>query len=155
MLHSKTNAFAQSRNLTLCLSNKRYVTRTTTMLSRVAARVFTASKPSSSSSSPLVGFTHRVAMFSTDENADDDAATTSASASGSQDAEKVLAFLRAVKIDEKHAEALNNDWSYVLTVKTEKLKSMGLSVKERKEFLRMAERTRSGLWDPFRGALPR
>jgi len=93
-------------------------------------------------------------MFSTEENADADDAT-SASASGGQDAEKVLAFLRAVKIDEKHAEALNNDWSYVLTVKTEKLKSMGLSVKERKEFLRMAERTRSGLWDPFRGALPR
>lgn len=121
------------------------------MLSRVAARVFIASKPSSSSL-PLVGFTHRAATFSTNENADDDATT---SASGGRDAEKVLAFLRAVKIDEKHAEGLNNDWTYVLTVKTEKLKSMGLSVKERKEFLRMAERTRSGLWDPFRGALPR
>lgn len=126
------------------------------MLSRVAARAFTASKSSSSSSLPVVGFTHRVATFSTtEENADADDATTSASASGGRDAEKVLAFLRAVKIDEKHAEALNNDWTYVLTVKTEKLKSMGLSVKERKEFLRMAERTRSGLWDPFRGALPR
>jgi hypothetical protein len=125
------------------------------MLSRLASRAFTASKSSSFSSSLPVGFTHRAA-FSTEEtsDADDDAETTTTSESGGRDADKVKAFLRAVRVDEKHAEALKNDWEYALTVKTEKLKSMGLSVKERKEFLRMAERTRSGLWDPFRDAVP-
>ena len=117
------------------------------MLSRLTSRAFTASKSSSFSSSLPVGFTHRAA-FSTEEtsDADADAETTT---SGGRDADKVKAFLRAVKVDEKHAEALKNDWEYAMTVKTEKLKSIGLSVKERKEFLRMAERTRSGLWDPF------
>ena len=123
------------------------------MLSRLASRAFTASKSSSFSSSLPVGFTHRAA-FSTEETSDADAETTT-SESGGRDADKVKAFLRAVKVDEKHAEALKNDWEYAMTVKTEKLKSIGLSVKERKEFLRMAERTRSGLWDPFRDrALP-
>ena len=123
------------------------------MLPRLASRAFTASKSSSFSSSLPVGFTHRAA-FSTEETSDADAETTT-SESGGRDADKVKAFLRAVKVDEKHAEALKNDWEYAMTVKTEKLKSMGLSVKERKEFLRMAERTRSGLWDPFRDhALP-
>jgi len=123
------------------------------MLPRLASRAFTASKSSSFSSSLPVGFTHRAA-FSTEETSDADAETTT-SESGGRDADKVKAFLRAVRVDEKHAEALKNDWEYAMTVKTEKLKSMGLSVKERKEFLRMAERTRSGLWDPFRDrALP-
>jgi len=123
------------------------------MLPRLASRAFTASKSSSFSSSLPVGFTHRAA-FSTEETSDADAETTT-SESGGRDADKVKAFLRAVKVDEKHAEALKNDWEYAMTVKTEKLKSIGLSVKERKEFLRMAERTRSGLWDPFRDrALP-
>jgi len=123
------------------------------MLPRLASRAFTASKSSSFSSSLPVGFTHRAA-FSTEETSDADAETTT-SESGGRDADKVKAFLRAVKVDEKHAEALKNDWEYAMRVKTEKLKSMGLSVKERKEFLRMAERTRSGLWDPFRDdALP-
>jgi len=123
------------------------------MLPRLASRAFTASKSSSFSSSLPVGFTHRAA-FSTEETRDADAETTT-SESGGRDADKVKAFLRAVKVDEKHAEALKNDWEYAMTVKTEKLKSIGLSVKERKEFLRMAERTRSGLWDPFRDrALP-
>ena len=123
------------------------------MLSRLTSRAFTASKSSSFSSSLPVGFTHRAA-FSTEETSDADAETTT-SESGGRDADKVKAFLRAVKVDEKHAEALKNDWEYAMTVKTEKLKSIGLSVKERKEFLRMAERTRSGLWDPFRDeALP-
>ena len=123
------------------------------MLSRLASRAFTASKSSSFSSSLPVGFTHRAA-FSSEETSDADAETTT-SESGGRDADKVKAFLRAVKVDEKHAEALKNDWEYAMTVKTEKLKSIGLSVKERKEFLRMAERTRSGLWDPFRDeALP-
>ena len=122
------------------------------MLPRLASRAFTASKSSSFSSSLPVGFTHRAA-FSTEETRDADAET---SESGGRDADKVKAFLRAVSVDEKHAEALKNDWEYAMTVKTEKLKSIGLSVKERKEFLRMAERTRSGLWDPFRDheALP-
>ena len=121
------------------------------MLSRLASRAFTASKSSSFSSSLPVGFTHRAA-FSTEETSD---AETTTSESGGRDADKVKAFLRAVRVDEKHAEALKNDWEYAMTVKTEKLKSIGLSVKERKEFLRMAERTRSGLWDPFRDeALP-
>ena len=123
------------------------------MLSRLTSRAFTASKSSSFSSSLPVGFTHRAA-FSTEETSDADAETTT-SESGGRDADKVKAFLRAVRVDEKHAEALKNDWEYAMTVKTEKLKSIGLSVKERKEFLRMAERTRSGLWDPFRDeALP-
>jgi len=123
------------------------------MLPRLASRAFTASKSSSFSSSLPVGFTHRAA-FSTEETSDADAETTT-SESGGRDADKVKAFLRAVKVDEKHAEALKNDWEYAMRVKTEKLKSIGLSVKERKEFLRMAERTRSGLWDPFRDrALP-
>ena len=123
------------------------------MLPRLASRAFTASKSSSFSSSLPVGFTHRAA-FSTEETRDADAETTT-SESGGRDADKVKAFLRAVKVDEKHAEALKNDWEYAMRVKTEKLKSIGLSVKERKEFLRMAERTRSGLWDPFRDeALP-
>ena len=123
------------------------------MLPRLASRAFTASKSSSFSSSLPVGFTHRAA-FSTEETSDA-AAETTTSESGGRDADKVKAFLRAVRVDEKHAEALKNDWEYAMTVKTEKLKSMGLSVKERKEFLRMAERTRSGLWDPFRDrALP-
>lgn len=123
------------------------------MLPRLTSRAFTASKSSSFSSSLPVGFTHRAA-FSTEETSDADAETTT-SESGGRDADKVKAFLRAVRVDEKHAEALKNDWEYAMTVKTEKLKSMGLSVKERKEFLRMAERTRSGLWDPFRDrALP-
>ena len=123
------------------------------MLPRLASRAFTASKSSSFSSSLPVGFTHRAA-FSTEETSDA-AAETTTSESGGRDADKVKAFLRAVKVDEKHAEALKNDWEYAMTVKTEKLKSIGLSVKERKEFLRMAERTRSGLWDPFRDrALP-
>ena len=123
------------------------------MLPRLASRAFTASKSSSFSSSLPVGFTHRAA-FSTEETSDADAETTT-SESGGRDADKVKAFLRAVRVDEKHAEALKNDWEYAMTVKTEKLKSIGLSVKERKEFLRMAERTRSGLWDPFRDdALP-
>ena len=123
------------------------------MLSRLASRAFTASKSSSFSSSLPVGFTHRAA-FSTEETSDA-AAETTTSESGGRDADKVKAFLRAVKVDEKHAEALKNDWEYAMRVKTEKLKSIGLSVKERKEFLRMAERTRSGLWDPFRDrALP-
>jgi hypothetical protein len=124
------------------------------MLSRLTSRAFTASKSSSFSSSLPVGFTHRAA-FSTEETSDADAETTTTSESGGRDADKVKAFLRAVSVDEKHAEALKNDWEYAMTVKTEKLKSIGLSVKERKEFLRMAERTRSGLWDPFRDeALP-
>jgi len=123
------------------------------MLPRLASRAFTASKSSSFSSSLPVGFTHRAA-FSTEETSDA-AAETTTSESGGRDADKVKAFLRAVRVDEKHAEALKNDWEYAMRVKTEKLKSMGLSVKERKEFLRMAERTRSGLWDPFRDrALP-
>ena len=123
------------------------------MLPRLASRAFTASKSSSFSSSLPVGFTHRAA-FSTEETSDA-AAETTTSESGGRDADKVKAFLRAVKVDEKHAEALKNDWEYAMRVKTEKLKSIGLSVKERKEFLRMAERTRSGLWDPFRDrALP-
>ena len=123
------------------------------MLPRLASRAFTASKSSSFSSSLPVGFTHRAA-FSTEDTRDADAETTT-SESGGRDADKVKAFLRAVSVDEKHAEALKNDWEYAMRVKTEKLKSMGLSVKERKEFLRMAERTRSGLWDPFRDdALP-
>ena len=123
------------------------------MLSRLTSRAFTASKSSSFSSSLPVGFTHRAA-FSTEETSDA-AAETTTSESGGRDADKVKAFLRAVSVDEKHAEALKNDWEYAMTVKTEKLKSIGLSVKERKEFLRMAERTRSGLWDPFRDrALP-
>ena len=124
------------------------------MLSRLTSRAFTASKSSSFSSSLPVGFTHRAA-FSTEETSDADAETTT-SESGGRDADKVKAFLRAMRVDEKHAEALKNDWEYAMTVKTEKLKSIGLSVKERKEFLRMAERTRSGLWDPFRDheALP-
>ena len=123
------------------------------MLSRLTSRAFTASKSSSFSSSLPVGFTHRAA-FSTEETSDA-AAETTTSESGGRDADKVKAFLRAVRVDEKHAEALKNDWEYAMTVKTEKLKSIGLSVKERKEFLRMAERTRSGLWDPFRDrALP-
>jgi len=123
------------------------------MLSRLTSRAFTASKSSSFSSSLPVGFTHRAA-FSTEETSDA-AAETTTSESGGRDADKVKAFLRAVRVDEKHAEALKNDWEYAMRVKTEKLKSMGLSVKERKEFLRMAERTRSGLWDPFRDrALP-
>ena len=123
------------------------------MLPRLASRAFTASKSSSFSSSLPVGFTHRAA-FSTEETSDA-AAETTTSESGGRDADKVKAFLRAVRVDEKHAEALKNDWEYAMTVKTEKLKSIGLSVKERKEFLRMAERTRSGLWDPFRDrALP-
>ena len=123
------------------------------MLPRLTSRAFTASKSSSFSSSLPVGFTHRAA-FSTEETSDADAETTT-SESGGRDADKVKAFLRAVKVDEKHAEALKNDWEYAMRVKTEKLKSIGLSVKERKEFLRMAERTRSGLWDPFRDrALP-
>jgi len=125
------------------------------MLPRLASRAFTASKSSSFSSSLPVGFTHRAA-FSSEETRDADAdAETTTSESGGRDADKVKAFLRAVRVDEKHAEALKNDWEYAMRVKTEKLKSMGLSVKERKEFLRMAERTRSGLWDPFRDrALP-
>ena len=123
------------------------------MLSRLTSRAFTASKSSSFSSSLPVGFTHRAA-FSTEETSDA-AAETTTSESGGRDADKVKAFLRAVRVDEKHAEALKNDWEYAMRVKTEKLKSIGLSVKERKEFLRMAERTRSGLWDPFRDrALP-
>jgi len=123
------------------------------MLPRLASRAFTASKSSSFSSSLPVGFTHRAA-FSTEETSDA-AAETTTSESGGRDADKVKAFLRAVRVDEKHAEALKNDWEYAMRVKTEKLKSIGLSVKERKEFLRMAERTRSGLWDPFRDrALP-
>jgi len=123
------------------------------MLPRLTSRAFTASKSSSFSSSLPVGFTHRAA-FSTEETSDA-AAETTTSESGGRDADKVKAFLRAVRVDEKHAEALKNDWEYAMRVKTEKLKSMGLSVKERKEFLRMAERTRSGLWDPFRDrALP-
>ena len=123
------------------------------MLPRLTSRAFTASKSSSFSSSLPVGFTHRAA-FSTEETSDADAETTT-SESGGRDADKVKAFLRAVRVDEKHAEALKNDWEYAMRVKTEKLKSIGLSVKERKEFLRMAERTRSGLWDPFRDrALP-
>ena len=123
------------------------------MLPRLTSRAFTASKSSSFSSSLPVGFTHRAA-FSSEETSDADAETTT-SESGGRDADKVKAFLRAVRVDEKHAEALKNDWEYAMTVKTEKLKSIGLSVKERKEFLRMAERTRSGLWDPFRDrALP-
>ena len=123
------------------------------MLPRLTSRAFTASKSSSFSSSLPVGFTHRAA-FSTEETSDA-AAETTTSESGGRDADKVKAFLRAVRVDEKHAEALKNDWEYAMRVKTEKLKSIGLSVKERKEFLRMAERTRSGLWDPFRDhALP-
>jgi hypothetical protein len=125
------------------------------MLSRLTSRAFTASKSSSFSSSLPVGFTHRAA-FSTEETSDADADAETTTTSGGRDADKVKAFLRAVSVDEKHAEALKNDWEYAMTVKTEKLKSIGLSVKERKEFLRMAERTRSGLWDPFRDheALP-
>jgi hypothetical protein len=61
---------------------------------------------------------------------------------------RVVTFLEALKIDTKHAEALG-DWDNCLRVRTERLKKIGLNVKQRKEFLRFTERTRAGLFDPF------
>jgi hypothetical protein len=61
---------------------------------------------------------------------------------------RVVTFLETLKIDTKHAKALG-DWESCLRVRTEELKKIGLSVKQRKNFLRFTERTRKLLFDPF------
>jgi len=64
--------------------------------------------------------------------------------------ERVLAFLDALKIDKKFAQSLG-DWDKCLGTRTEMLKRIGLNVKQRKEFLKYTDRTRAGLFDPFKG----
>jgi hypothetical protein len=107
-------------------------------LARTARAIVDRASASARCAATPTSRAHRAFSDDTSSEADDPPSPSA------EDVERVRALLARAKIDEKHADKFTS-FERALGAKSERLKALGLGVKERKAFLRAANLTRTEL----------